>query len=70
MAVTLEALNTFAMPAGYDPLFLTTKLTLPKLTAAQKKLQAPLINNAKASELKYTHFSVVMNKQRKFAFFL
>ena len=57
------------MPAGYDSLFLTTKLALPKLTTAQKKLQAPLVTNSKTYELKYTHFSVVMNKQRKFAFF-
>jgi endonuclease G len=57
------------MATGYDPLFLTTKINLPKLTTAQKKLQAPLISNKKAYELKYTHFSVVMNKERKFAFF-
>lgn len=58
------------MPTGYDPLFLTTKLNLPKLTTAQKKLQAPLIATPKAYELKYTHFSLVMNKVRKFAFFV
>ncbi len=58
------------MPTGYDPLFLTTKLALPKLTAAQKRLQAPLIASPKVYELKYTHFSVVMNKVRRFAFFV
>lgn len=57
------------MSTGYNPSFLSTKINLPKLSTAQKKLQAPLLNNSKVFELKYTHFSVVMNKLRRFAFF-
>lgn len=55
---------------GYDPDFFSDHtLSLPQLTAAQKKQRAPLINKPNAFELDYTHFSVVLNKKRKFAFF-
>jgi endonuclease G len=55
---------------GYDPNFFSEKkILLPKLTATQKKLRAALKNKANAFELKYTHFSILQNKKRKFAFF-
>lgn len=57
--------------SGYQPDFLTgTNIKLPKLSVAQKKLRAALKNNPKEFELKYTHFSIVMNKSRRFAFFV
>jgi len=56
--------------AGYDPDFLAgCKLPLPKLTASQKRQRAPLLSPPKSFELKYTHFSIVQNKARKFAFY-
>lgn len=56
--------------SGYDPRFFTDlNLPLPKLTTAQKKLRAPLVGKPKSFQLSYTHFSVVMNKERRFAFF-
>ena len=55
---------------GYNPLFFSgIKLPLPVLSAAQKKQRAPLLLKPKTFELRYTHFSVVQNKTRGFAFF-
>jgi len=57
--------------AGYNPQFFTDcKLSLPRLSTAQKKQRAPLLSSkAKRYELAYTHFSIVLNKERRFAFF-
>jgi endonuclease G len=55
---------------GYQTKFLSgINLRLPTLTTAQKKLRAALKSDPKIFELRYTHFSIVMNKSRKFAFF-
>jgi endonuclease G len=55
---------------GYNPLFFSDcTLPLPQLTAAQKKQRAPLIGKSRSFELAFTHFSIVLNKDRKFAFF-
>ncbi|MDB5206576.1 MAG: hypothetical protein JWR72_1651 [Flavisolibacter sp.] len=55
---------------GYNQNFFSGfKLPLPKLTTAQKKLRASFKSNAKKFELQYTHFSIVQNKARKFAFY-
>lgn len=55
---------------GYNANFFSGfRLPLPKLTASQKKQRAPLKNNAKKFELQYTHFSIVQNKVRRFAFY-
>ncbi|HET7899506.1 MAG TPA: DNA/RNA non-specific endonuclease, partial [Flavisolibacter sp.] len=55
---------------GYNSRFFTdVNLPLPKLTAAQKKLRAPLVGKPKSYQLNYTHFSLVLNKERRFAFF-
>jgi len=55
---------------GYNPRFLKTPLNLPKLTAkAQKFGAAAELIGSKETELKYTHFSVVLNAERKVAFF-
>lgn len=56
--------------AGYNPDFFTGyRLPLPQLTASQKRQRAPLNSPANGFELTYTHFSIVLNKKRKFAFF-
>jgi endonuclease G len=55
---------------GYNQNFFSGfELPLPKLTTAQKKLRASFKDNAKKFELQYTHFSIVQNKARKFAFY-
>lgn len=55
---------------GYNQNFFSGfTLPLPALNAAQKKQRAALISNAKKFELQYTHYSVVQNKGRKFAFY-
>jgi endonuclease G len=55
---------------GYDPAFFSdTVIPLPKLTAAQNRNRAPISGNTKSFELTYTHFSIVLHKKRRFAFF-
>jgi endonuclease G, mitochondrial len=56
--------------AGYNSHFFTgATITLPVLTASQKKQRAPLLSRPRTFELKYTHFSIVQNKLRRFAFY-
>jgi endonuclease G len=61
---------SFADADGYDPEFLSRKIGLPKVTsqAARDKL-AVLIGTRNEVELKYTHFSVVFDADRRFARF-
>jgi endonuclease G, mitochondrial len=55
---------------GYDPDFLNDlRVPLPKLSAKMRKLAAKLIDAPNEVELKYQHFSIVMNAKRKLAFF-
>ncbi len=55
---------------GYDPKFLKgDPIALPTMTAAMKKKAAKLLAPNTGHELKYAHFSVVMNAQRRMAFF-
>lgn len=58
---------------GYDPKFLGgTPIPLPTLTTAMKAKAAKLLSPGTGNnphELKYEHFSVVMNAQRRMAFF-
>jgi endonuclease G len=57
---------------GYKPKFLGPEIPLPKLSAAQRKLAARVRDAEPGDdpfELKYHHFSVVMNKERRLAFF-
>ena len=59
--------------SGYDPNFLSGhSIPLPKLNASQKKKAARLLKTGRGEnphELKYQHFSVVMNADRRIAFF-
>jgi endonuclease G, mitochondrial len=54
---------------GYDPKLGDYNVLLPKLDASIAGKVAPLLADATKFELKYEHFSVVMNKERRLAFF-
>lgn len=54
---------------GYNPNFLGVKIGLPKLNDAQKQIVARLKSDNSKYELKYNHFSVVMNGKQRLAFF-
>jgi len=60
----------FSGREGYDPQFLGHPLPLPRLTAEALHFGAvaPVADDP-AGELRYTHFSVVMNAARRMAFF-
>lgn len=57
---------------GYQPDFLGTssalRVPLPALNTAQRAILAP-VKGKSDGILRYTHFSIAMNKQRRFAFF-
>ncbi len=59
----------YANRNGYDVGFLGESLALPRLSAAQKASLAKPAGGGAAGVLKYQNFSVVMNGDRKFAFF-
>ena len=64
--------GTLGSRPGYKANFLGSgkfAVSLPKIPAALKSKVAPLIGKASQSELKYFNYSVVMNKERKLAFF-
>lgn len=54
---------------GYNPNFLGVKVSLPKLNDAQKQIVARLKSDTSKYELKYNHFSVVINGSRRLPFF-
>ena len=54
---------------GYDPKLGGFEVLLPKLDASIAGDAAPLLADGTKIELKYEHFSVVMNKERRLAFF-
>ncbi|MFO0909696.1 MAG: DNA/RNA non-specific endonuclease [Isosphaeraceae bacterium] len=70
-AVTIDP--NYGNREGYDPEFLGTggrEVPLPRLSAAQRKVAA-VVSDAPASrphELKYHHYSVIMNGRRRLAF--
>ncbi|MEM9433683.1 MAG: DNA/RNA non-specific endonuclease [Pseudomonadota bacterium] len=67
-----ESLNDYSDRSGYDPSFLGTNIALPALCATMQADAAPLIDPAPGAnpfELRYHHFSVLINKRRKLAFF-
>jgi endonuclease G len=54
---------------GYDPKLGNFEVLLPRLDASIAGNAAPLVAHNAQIELKYEHFSVVMNKERRLAFF-
>lgn len=64
--------STLASRPGYKPNFIGTgkfSVPLPKIPASLKSKVATLKSSSSKSELKYFNYSVVMNKERKLAFF-
>jgi endonuclease G len=64
--------TTLGTRPGYKANFIGSgklSVPLPKIPASLKSRIAPLKTNAAQSELKYFNYSVVMNKERKLAFF-
>ncbi|HJT75504.1 MAG TPA: DNA/RNA non-specific endonuclease [Chitinophaga sp.] len=70
-----EAFITEANPddynnrTGYDPHFLGTEVPLPILLPHSKRKDILKLTGSDESELKYTHFSVMMSKSRRQCFF-
>ncbi|MFB9992049.1 CU044_2847 family protein [Deinococcus oregonensis] len=67
--VYVRPLEYYANAQGYDPGFLPVPVPLPTLTGAVARFgpAARLIGGG--TELRYTHFSVVMSERRRLAFF-
>jgi endonuclease G len=64
--------STLASRPGYKPNFIGSgkfSVPLPKIPASLKSKIATLKSSPSKSELKYFNYSVVMNKERKLAFF-
>ena len=72
MITTLElaemSIDQFEDKHGYEPTFLGVIVPLPQVAAPFENDLAPLLDDS-GSELKYEHFSVVMNKARRLAHF-
>jgi endonuclease G len=64
-----ELTSHFPNRDGYDTNFLGTSLPLPKLDPSIRDQAAELIGKPGETELKYTSFSIVMNKERRQAFY-
>ncbi len=67
----LEIDPDFKARKGFNRRFLSTNLTFPQLAPqwVNSVVEYDSFNNAKEIELKYHHFSVVMNTERKMPFF-
>lgn len=68
MVATEQGLEWYAGSNGYDADFLGQRVELPRIPPNLKDDIAPL-RDGSGHELKYTNFSVVMNKARRLAFF-
>lgn len=64
-----ELTRTFPDRQGYDEDFLGSPFPLPELDPSIRHLAAPLLREPGETELEYTHFSIVMNKERRLPFF-
>ena len=60
-----ELVKTFPGRNGYDDDFLGASLPLPQLDPGIREQAAPLLDSPDEVELKYTNFSIVMNKERR-----
>lgn len=68
MIAVEQSLEWYAGSTGYEPDFLGQRVELPRIPSQLKGDIAPL-KEGSGNELKYTNFSLVMNKARKLAFF-
>ncbi len=68
-SVKNELVELYPGRNGYDTSFLGSPLPLPSIPARLQDQVATLVGQPGQSELKYTNFSIVMNKQRRQAFF-
>ena len=66
----IHPISYYAGKTGYNTDFLTQRVELPSLTSSALHFGEPakLIGSSEI-ELKYTHFSVILNANRKIAFF-
>lgn len=64
-----EAVSNFPGRNGYQSDFLGRNFSLPKLDPSIRDKAATLIGEPDQTELKYTNFSIVMNKERRQAFY-
>lgn len=64
-----EPVSNYPNRNGYDQHFLGKPLPLPRLDPSVRGKVAPLLNQPDQFELKYTNFSIVMNKERRQPFF-
>jgi len=64
-----ELTSNFPNRNGYDSSFLGRELPLPRLDDSIKDKAATLIGKPNETELEYTNFSIVMNKERRQAFY-
>jgi endonuclease G, mitochondrial len=66
--VVTPALEFYASSTGYDPNFLGQSVPLPSLPKSRRRDLVRLLDRS-GTELKYTHFSLLMSKSRKLAYF-
>ena len=64
-----EITSSFPGRNGYDSNFLGRPLPLPQLDPSIRDKAATLIGSPDKTELKYTNFSIVMNKERRQPFY-
>jgi endonuclease G len=60
-----ELYRSFPNRPGYDELFLGSELPLPKLSPELQRQAATRLDKPGETELEYTHFSVIQNKERR-----
>jgi endonuclease G len=66
----IRELNYYDGREGYDPEFLGVNIALPEITPVALRFGSPApVEGTDDGVLRYTHFSVVFNQQRKLAFF-
>lgn len=68
MEVMERGLEFLLRSHGYNPRFLGARVDLPKLTDAQRADAASRLDG-RGVELDYVHFSVVMSRRRRLAYF-
>ncbi len=68
MEVNTPALEWYSSSVGYDTNFLGQPVPLPKLPSKRRR-DLVRLKDGNGTELKYTHFSVVLSKSRRLAYY-